>query len=847
MRRALVVFLLAAPAFWALVPDPRAAAQPPATAAQPISEKLQSVYTQAAQLLRTNRADLAEVNRILQSATGEYPIVQVGTESSTPVWNTLTFNSAGQHLDAIRFTSPLDEPADMFWAFGTPSHDVGRWYILPAHGVMQGFRHFQSELDIDLEGAELPELNCWIFQELTGGEIKPRQEYVLWFLAPELKPRNVHLAIRLVPAGKSPNALSSEQIGRTIGIRWPGPVLTPGSIAPRGHLARTEGARFTSDGQLLAYCAIDQKLKFWDRSTNSWQSLLEPRPATWGTYFEVDPTLKFLVTGGVGSQALEFWDLAQRSRVGTIPAELETVRQIKFTPDGKTLACFWIDSSHPTERRGLISFWDLSTQTETGRIEFPDRSAGAAAFTPDGRALAVTSSQIAKREGNAVWRGAQFLSIFEVPSGKKLHEFKGVQDSIQAIAISRDGQQMFTVEGNTNLLVWDLPRRRVKTVASVSESVWNIALAPDQQRIALAMNDGTVRLWDLTANRTVAIWYAYPTRAQQVSFSPDGMQLVSGDYQIPRIWPVPPRPEKYEHPACGYPEGTLTDSLGLKLVPIPAGRFVMGSPNDQSEADKDERPAHKVKIATPFYLSAHEVTVGQFRQFVDAAGYRTTGEKSGQGGRTYDLQRLQFVQKPELTWRNPGFPQSDDHPVTQVSWEDAQAFCTWLGEKEGVTYRLPTEAEWEYACRAGTKSLWSWGDNWRGLMDMGNGADRSLRRQVANQRMWHVMGDWNDGFAYTAPVGSFLPNQFGLYDMHGNVFEWCADRYEPAAYQKVSLGETTESSKGGDRVCRGGAFWFRSSDCRSASRSSDPPTDQIDCRGFRPVRNAPTTSAELPQ
>src|SRR5262249_24196357 len=150
--------------------------------------------------------------------------------------------------------------------------------------------------------------------------------------------------------------------------------------------------------------------------------------------------------------------------------------------------------------------------------------------------------------------------------------------------------------------------------------------------------------------------------------------------------------------------GRLINVVDMILVLVSEGEFLMGSPDADPAAKAIEKPRHRVRISRPFYLGAHEVTVGQFRAFVAATGYRTEAESSGEGGSIYDRVHKRFEQISDCNWRNPGLPlaQGDDEPVVQVSWNDAMAFCRWLSERDHRSYRLPTEAEWEYACRAGS-------------------------------------------------------------------------------------------------------------------------------------------------
>ncbi|MCY2988528.1 MAG: formylglycine-generating enzyme family protein [Planctomycetota bacterium] len=298
-------------------------------------------------------------------------------------------------------------------------------------------------------------------------------------------------------------------------------------------------------------------------------------------------------------------------------------------------------------------------------------------------------------------------------------------------------------------------------------------------------------------------------------------------------------------PGGGQKEAT-TNTVGMKMVYIPDGEFLMGSRESAEELARvfkkynadikpeyfaHEYPQHPVRITKPFYLAAHEVTVGQFRQFVNDSKYKTDAEQDGKGG--YGFNGTTFEQKPEYTWRNAGFPQTDEHPVVNVSWNDADAFCRWLSQTERQTYRLPTEAEWEYACRAGTQTRYCNGDDPEGLAEVGNVADAAAKGKFS---FLSIAIGASDGYIFTAPVGQFKPNAWGLYDMHGNAIEWCADWFDAKHYGKSLPDDPNGPPSGTSRVLRGGSWSLTPYYSRSASRYRHPPASRLNVTGFRVSR-----------
>jgi formylglycine-generating enzyme required for sulfatase activity len=270
------------------------------------------------------------------------------------------------------------------------------------------------------------------------------------------------------------------------------------------------------------------------------------------------------------------------------------------------------------------------------------------------------------------------------------------------------------------------------------------------------------------------------------------------------------KPEPVQPPE---PPKEIENTIGMKL--IPAGEFLMGSPESDKDASSVEKPQHQVRITQPFYLGIHQVTRGQFRRFVEAARYQAEAEKDGKGGYGWDASSKEWKQDPKFTWNSVGFEQTDDHPVVNVSWNDASAFCEWLSRQEGQKYRLPTEAEWEYACRAKT-TRFSFGDD----------------EKLLDQHGWYAGNSNNQ----THPVGQKKENAFGLEDMHGNVWEWCCDGYESDYYQTSPASDPPGAEVAEYRVVRVGSWDNDPQVARSAYRRRFTPGTRYFALGIRVAR-----------
>jgi formylglycine-generating enzyme required for sulfatase activity len=224
-----------------------------------------------------------------------------------------------------------------------------------------------------------------------------------------------------------------------------------------------------------------------------------------------------------------------------------------------------------------------------------------------------------------------------------------------------------------------------------------------------------------------------------------------------------------------YQQDIFVNTIGMKFKLLRPGTFVMGS----IDGAEDEMPVHLVTITRPFYMGVYEVTQEQWKQVMG---------------------------------KNPSAFEDDKRPVENVSWNEVLKFIKKLSEKEGVHYRLPTEAEWEYSCRAGTKTRFYWGDEFSG------------------EYAWYLE---NSG-GTTQSVGQKKPNAWGLYDMTGNVYEWCAD-----SYGDYTVGQLVDPEKSGStrRIGRGGSWNTRAEGCRSSNRGSNHPFRRFDVLGFRLVRD----------
>jgi len=310
------------------------------------------------------------------------------------------------------------------------------------------------------------------------------------------------------------------------------------------------------------------------------------------------------------------------------------------------------------------------------------------------------------------------------------------------------------------------------------------------------------------------------------------------------------------HEVCASDPNVIVNSIGMKLVKIPAGEFMMGSEESRAETLNKypycepmsldgELPRHRVRITKPFYMGKYEVTLAEYNKYYNEMRYKADESRTGIPS---------WAQENARYTGSSRFQPSElmDHPVVYATWAEAEGFCKWLSQKEGKTYRLPTEAEWEYACRAGSKRRYSFGDDPEELFLFGNGTGAESKSHWPTTEVLATF-DTNgnktnkfitfpfliqpDGYPLTAPVGKFRPNAFGLHDMHGNAAEMCSDWYDPDYYKVSPVNDPTGPSTGASRVLRGGGCGTTPVTARCAFRYAYWHAHRHKVGGFRAVRN----------
>lgn len=262
------------------------------------------------------------------------------------------------------------------------------------------------------------------------------------------------------------------------------------------------------------------------------------------------------------------------------------------------------------------------------------------------------------------------------------------------------------------------------------------------------------------------------------------------------------------------------------MVAVPPGTFIMGSTAEETTRegtpDRDaanEKPQHRVTISKPFAVMKYEVTRADFAAFVAATGHQPL-----EGCKVWDNDTNAWgIMSADHNWRDPGFSQTESHPVVCVSWGDAEAYATWLSARTGKTYRFLSDAEFEWLLRAGTDTVRWWGDDREGACAVANVSDLTKAEALKIDADPATTFQCHDGYVHTAPVGSFKPNPFGIHDLFGNAWEWVADCFARTYDGAPTDGSARLTGDCSERVIRGGAWhadpWY----VRAAKHDWAPP------------------------
>jgi formylglycine-generating enzyme required for sulfatase activity/HEAT repeat protein len=631
-------------------------------------------------------------------------------------------------------------------------------------------------------------------------------------------------------------------------------------------LAALKGATgpvtFSPDGKLLATSSADG-IKLWDTATWKEQAALG-KGSLPGVFSRDGKLLATSSDRGVGE--VKVWDVGtgkERVTLAVTNAENILFLPLVFSADGKALATVslnlvgWTVGKPSTE----VKLWDLTSGKER--------------VVPERKEVIGETTVIVRLGGLA--SATFFADVQVLCRDTKIDPCDIAEGRVRAI-LSVEHENVVTTHGSTlasvvgtsvrtgwgfgvvdlgrRVRLFDKGRRKEFILEGHQAGVHGLAFSGGGKVLASADGSGTVILWDVLSGRKLGTIDARPKGPNNlfgncIAFGPDDKTLVlGGPSQEIRAWNVtvvdllndldlgkggadlgkeePKRPGKTETVDLG-------GGVRMEFVRIPSGTFQMGSPLSEKgrnpfERDADVEKQHPVEITGDFYLGKYTVTRGQFGAFVQTTGYKTEAEE-GAGGYGWNLNRNSSEPGKEYNWRNPGFNQTDEHPVVNVSWNDANEFCKWAGKKAGRKIRLPTEAEWEYACRAGSQKRYFFGDDEEDLARYANGADVSFRKATGNK--YGIKAD--DGYAFTAPVGKFRANGFGLFDMHGNVGQWCQDWYDKEYYGKSPKSDPQgpNTDNGTYRVARGGDWGSEALSHRAAVRSGVPPYASSCGLGFR--------------
>ena len=560
---------------------------------------------------------------------------------------------------------------------------------------------------------------------------------------------------------------------------------------PRHQPGRVLALAWSPDGQMLAYGGDDSTVAYWDVQTR--RGLRTTRNKGWvcGIHWTSDSS-KLLVTA---DSEIHVFETSSGQCLRRLTGPASDARAVTATADDSRIAAASYD--------GAITIWDGRTGNLLAAFQAHPKRTHWVCWNTDETRLASLGGHDALRLLDAQTGLEQ--------AGDPRAIFRLIRSFEDGLGSARDIQKLYRIVTQ--------PDGQDEVICSLeafhSQNAKNnsgIFLLANLRRQRAERHQASGRMKEAKADRE---------QADAVSQPPPWP--LPADAPEPAVVPFETSTARQHQEAWAKYLGVpleITNSIGMKLVLIPPGELIMGSPLEEIaellqsyDYSLTEGPQHWVRVTRPYYLGQYEVTVSQFRAFVNSSGYKTDAESDGQGGRIFEPAKGLWPRRPDINWRSVGFEQTGEHPVVQVSWNDCLAFCQWLSKREDKTYTLPTEAQWEHGCRSGSTSRWCIGDD----------------RAVAKQSAWCS----RQGGDCTKPVGQKSANGFGLFDVHGNVQEWCHDWHGENYYSSSPLEDPPGPASGFSRVIRGGGWCYSALIGRSASRHSCPPSHRFGNLGFR--------------
>ena len=274
---------------------------------------------------------------------------------------------------------------------------------------------------------------------------------------------------------------------------------------------------------------------------------------------------------------------------------------------------------------------------------------------------------------------------------------------------------------------------------------------------------------------------------------------------------------------------------GPELIVIAGVEFTQGALKADKQAQDNEKPAHVVKLSKHFAISRTEITVAQFREFIEQSGYKTLAEQNKRSD-IFDLGSGKLVSKVGVNWRfdHIGKLAADNNPVVHVSFEDAKAYARWLSDRASKTYRLPTETEWEFSYRAGADTIYPWGKK---LQNVRQGNLSGALDKMPNKRRWgNALPNYADGYWGLAPVRQYVAENYGTFDLQGNISEWVEDCWHDTYRRAPANGDAWVNPGCTKRVVRGSSWLSAPDQLRSSFRTSSKATTSNALIGFRVIR-----------